>query len=600
MNLSDQSVRKIVESYFDQELPPRLLEQLETRVLIAGEWLFKEGDAGDSLYFLVRGRLQAWIGANTQDPGSQTRLLNEIVPGESVGEVGLISGEPRSAGIQAIRDSLLIRIDRTGFEKLAEQHPALVIKLAANVGRMLQKSNSKALPSSRSLKTITLLPLTGSKQISRYCDEFTSELSKHASMLMVTQDTLAELGAPVASVEANQELPEALRHWLSDQEDEHAYVLYRCPPGDSPWSQFAIRQSDIVLMVADAEDDPASVAWEPEGRTSSNTSVGRRALILLQKDRFAISNTAGWLEGKQLNFHLHMEKGREQDVQRAVRIVTGTATGLVVGGGAARGLAALGVFKALVEAGIEIDWLGGTSVGSIMAAGVATGWTPELAIANSRESFKDGKPFGDFTIPVISLLRGNRMKRLLKTHLDYKIEDLYLPYYCVSTNLGRGTKNIHEQGSLVNAILASAAMPGILPPAVVDGELAIDGAVIDNLPVDLMQQKPVGTIIAVDFSAPVPARVDYTEMPSPWAILRGRWFPFARRYRVPGLTSTLLKSTEAGTQEEVRRHGALADLLIDPQVRRFGMTDVKSFDHIVQAGYERAFELLKNWPDKKQ
>ena len=88
-------------------------------------------------------------------------------------------------------------------------------------------------------------------------------------------------------------------------------------------------------------------------------------------------------------------------------------------------------------------------------------------------------------------------------------------------------------------------------------------------------------------------------MPSPWAILRGRWFPFARRYRVPGLTSTLLKSTEAGTQEEVRRHGAMADLLIDPQVRRFGMTDVKSFDQIVQAGYERAFELLKNWPDKK-
>lgn len=600
MNLFDQRVRKIVESYFDQEMHPGLLEQLETQVVIGGEWLFKEGDAGDSLYFLVRGRLQAWVGANSQSPDTQAQLLSEIVPGESVGEVGLISGEPRSAGIQAIRDSLLIRIDRASFENLAAQHPALVLKLAANVGRMLQKRNSKTSPSSRSLKTITLLPLSGSQQISKYCDEFTDKLSKQASMLMVTQDNLAELSAPVTSLQGNEELPESLRHWLSDQEDQHTYVVYRCPAGDNPWTQFAIRQSDIVLMVADAEEGPASVIWEPEERTSSNTSIGRRALILLQKDRFTISNTAAWLKGRQLNFHLHMEKGREEDVQRAVRIVTGTATGLIMGGGAARGLAALGVFKALVEADIKIDWVGGTSIGSIMAAEVATGWAPDLAITRARKSFKDGKPFSDFTIPVISLLRGNRMKRLLKVHLDYQIEDLYLPYFCVSTNLGRGIKNIHEQGSLIGAIRASAAMPGILPPAVVEGELAIDGAILDNLPVDIMQQKPIGTTIAVDFSAPVQAQVDYAEVPSPWAILRGRWLPFSRRFRIPGLTSILLKSTEAGTQEEVRRNGALADLLIDPQVRRFGMTNVKAFDDIVKAGYERAVELLENWPGKRQ
>lgn len=593
MKFSDQKIRSIVESYFDQELHPRLLEQLETRVIKGGEWLFREGDAGDSLYFLVRGRLQAWIGVGSGN--HKPRLLGEIVPGESVGEVGLISGERRSAGIQAIRDSLLIRIDRTSFEKLAEQHPTLVLKLAANVSRMLQKNNSKAPVTSRSLKTITLLPLAESTQVSRYCDQFTKELSKQVSMLMVSPDNLTELGAPVTGLPGKEELPEELRHWLSDQEDQHTFILYRCPPGDSPWTRFAIRQSDILLMVADAEDDPATVIWEPEGVSSTNASVGRKALILLQRDRSAISNTARWLEPRQLNFHLHMEKDRQEDVQRAVRIVTGTATGLIMGGGAARGLAALGVFKALVEAGIKIDWLGGTSIGSIMAGAVASGLSPELAIARSRKAFKDGKPFGDFTLPVISMLRGNRMKRMLQTHLDYQIEDLALPYFCVSTNLGRGIKNIHERGSLVAAIRASAALPGVLPPAVVNGELAVDGAILDNLPVDIMQEKPVGTIIAVDFTAPVPAQLDYTEMPSPWAILRGRWLPFARRYRVPGLTSILLKSIEAGTQEEVRRHGAMADLLIDPQVRRFGMTDVKSFDQIVQAGYERARELLENW-----
>jgi predicted acylesterase/phospholipase RssA/CRP-like cAMP-binding protein len=596
MNLYDQRVRDIVESYFDQELQAGLLEQLETRELKGGEWLFKEGDAGDSLYFLVRGRLQTWIGANGESAVNQSKLLGEIAPGESVGEVGLISGEPRSAGIKAIRDSLLIRIDRNSFESLASEHPALLTRLAANVGRMLQKSNAGGSAASRPLKTITLLPLTGNAQVSVFCEQFAQELLRRSSTLMVAPGTLAEAGAPAGGLSPTGEMSESLRHWLSDQEDQYAFVLYRCTPGDSPWARYAIRQSDIVLMVADAEDDPSAVAWEPEGQTSGNELAGRRALVLLQNDRFAISQTSRWLEKRQLNFHLHMEKGNKKDVERAVRVVNGTATGLVIGGGAARGLAALGVVKALVEAGIEIDWVGGTSIGSIMAAGVATGWDPELAIAISRESFKEGKPFGDFTIPVISLLRGRRMIRLLNRHLDYQIENLSLPYYCVSTNLGRGIKNIHEKGSLVNAIRASAALPGVLPPAVVDGELAIDGAILNNLPVDIMSQKPVGRIIAIDFSAPIPSKVDYEQTPSPWAVLRGRWLPFSRRYRIPGLSSVILKATEAGTQEEVRRHGAMADLLIDPQVRRFGMTDVKSFDQIVQAGYERASELLENWP----
>lgn len=230
-----------------------------------------------------------------------------------------------------------------------------------------------------------------------------------------------------------------------------------------------------------------------------------------------------------------------------------------------------------------------------MAAGVATGWSPDVAIKNARQAFKVGKPFSDFTIPVMSMLRGKRMKRLLMVHFDYLIEDLPLPYYCISTNLGRGTRNIHESGSLVDAIRASGAMPGIFPPVVVEQELAVDGAILDNLPVDIMQQKPVGRIIAVDFTSPVPAKVDYAETPSPWAVLRGRWLPFSRRYRVPGLTTIMLKSTEAGTLEEVRRLGAMADLLIDPHVRQFAMTDVQSFDQIVQAGYQRACELLENW-----
>lgn len=594
MNIADQKIRSIIESYFDQELHPQLLEQLETRVLHGGEWLFRQGDTGDALYFLVRGRLQVWI--EPDDAGGQPRLVGDVVPGESVGEVGLLSGEPRSAGIQAIRDSVLIRLDRSNFESLGERHPALILKLAGNVAKLLQRRTSGTAPTTRALKTITLLPLSNSTRITQFCDEFTQQVSEQGSMVYLSPETLPGLGAPVAQLKNGEDLPDGLKNWLSDLEDQHEFVLYRCQAGDSPWSRFAVRQSDIVLMVADADSSPDEVAWEPQVLSVQEAAVGRRALFLIQRDRHAIHNTSRWLKGRQLNYHLHLQSGCASDVQRAVRVITGKATGLVLGGGAARGLAALGSYKAMVEAGIKIDWVGGTSIGSIMAATIAAGMSPDEAIRNSRQAFKEGRPFSDFTIPVMSLLKGARMKRLLKVHLDYQIENLPLPYYCISTNLGRGTKNIHESGLLVDAIRASAAMPGIFPPVVVEQELAVDGAILDNLPVDIMQQKPVGRIIAVGFSAPIPDKVDYADTPSPWAVLRGRWLPFSRRYRVPGLSTIILKSTETGTLEEVRRLGAMADLLIDPNVRQFGMTDVKSFDQIVQAGYERACTLLENWP----
>ncbi len=594
MNTADQKVRSIIESYFEQELHPQLLEQLETRMLHGGEWLFRQGDAGDSLYFLVRGRLQAWIEA--EDSDGQPRLLGEVVPGESVGEVGLISGEPRSAGIQAIRDSLLIRIDRRTFEGLAERDPTLVIKLAGNVVKLLQRRTSATAPAAGSLKTITLLPLHGGTKIKQFCDEFVDQFSAQASVVHISPESLSTQGAPVAQLQQAEDLPDSLKDWLSDLEDQHEFVLYRCPAGDSPWSRFAVRQSDIVLMVADADSNPQDVAWEPQVLSIQGAMVGRRALFLLQRDRHAIRDTGRWLNGRNLNYHLHIQSGLSSDVQRAVRVITGKATGLVFGAGGSRGLAAMGVYKALVEAGIEIDWVGGTSIGAIMAAVVAVGWSPDVAISSCREAFKVGKPFSDFTIPVMSLLSGKRMKRLLHERLDFLIEDLPLPYYCVSTNLGRGIQNIHESGSLVDAIRASAALPGVLPPVVVDQELAVDGVILNNLPVDIMQQKPVGRIIAVDFSSNVPTKVDYTETPSPWAVLRGQWLPFARRYRVPRLASIMLKSTEAATLQEVRRLGRMADLLIDPDIKRFGMTDVKSFDQIVQAGYQRGVELLENWP----
>ena len=187
------------------------------------------------------------------------------------------------------------------------------------------------------------------------------------------------------------------------------------------------------------------------------------------------------------------------------------------------------------------------------------------------------------------------MEKLIANYLTGNIEELPLPFFCVSSNLGQGTVRIHDRGPLGLAVRASASLPGVFPPTVVDGQLVIDGGILDNLPVGLMRQRPVGQVIAVDVTSRNNYEVDYESVPSPWAVLAGQYLPFARRYRVPGFMALLLKATEIGTMADVRAAGLGADLLLRPPVSRFSLTDVRSFDTIVGVGYEYGRQAIADW-----
>jgi NTE family protein len=588
-------ILKTLEAYFktDFDTDDPLLDELEVKELAGGDWLMQQGDPGDALYFLVRGRLQAWVSdAQGQQRG---RFLNEIVPGDSVGELSLLTGAPRAVSIQAIRDSLLIRLDRESFERLAMDHPALVIRLAANVANLLQSSFGPSSPT-RNLSAITILPLAASPKIENFCRELTLELENEGHTLSLAANELGRKGAPVDSLQTGETVPESLINWLQDQEGEYRFVVYHCNAGDSDWARFALRHSDMVLLVGDASLYPGPGQWETELLETSGSTIARQLLVLLQPPSDQpIQGTTLWLANRNVDFHVHVREDQPDDLSRVTRIISGKALGLVLAGGAAKGFAHLGVYRAMQELGLKIDWIGGTSIGAIMAAAIASPITLEESIELAKKSFVDGKPFSDFTIPMMSLVRGRRMARMLEQHLDYQIEDLPIPFFCVSCNLDTGSTNVHETGYLPDALRASAALPGIIPPAVVNQRLTIDGGVVNNLPVDLMRLKPVNRIIAVDLSSFGEVKVDYSTVPSPWAVFRGRYLPFARRHRVPSLSNILLKATLLGTMERVKEQGKQADLLLNPPVRKFGMTEVKSFEKIVQAGYDHAKHELGAW-----
>ena len=573
-----------------------VLGALQPVVCRGGDWLFRQGDSGDSLYLLARGRLQVWI-ASEEHGQARELLVAEVAPGETVGEISLLTGGPRSASLRAVRDSLLLRMDAEAFDRLGREQPQLIRQLAGGIAIRLRDRTGGAASIRREIKTIAVLPLTGMQHAQALAARLGAALAERGPILTLSPDRLTQLGAPPLPTGTHSETSAVMAEWLGEQEDRHRFVLLVADDADSAWSKLALRYADLVLLAAASSADPATQPWERALLSGPGEPVARRALLLTHEGGAGtLSGTGAWLAGRDLSYHLHLRSGVPADLARIARVLTGEALGLVLGGGAARGFAHIGAYRAMVEAGVPIDWVGGTSIGAVMGAPIAQGLPPDEVVSTARLAFVKGKPFGDLTLPVLSLLRGRRMERLIAEHLVGDIEDLPIPFFCVSSNLGQGTPHIHTRGGLVTALRASVSLPGVFPPAVVDGQLTIDGGILDNLPVDVMRRQPVGKVVAVDVTSRQSYEVEYDAVPSPWAVLAGRFLPFAKRYRVPSLMSLMLKATEIGTMAAVRASGERADLLLRPPVSRFSLTDVLSFDEIVEAGYQYTRQVLENWP----
>jgi NTE family protein len=569
--------------------------ELETLTCRGGDWLFRQGDPADGLYLLVRGRLQVWISAPEGD-GAGARLVAEVGPGETVGEIGLLAGGTRSAGIRAVRDSLLLRMDVAAFDRLAQRRSEVTRQLAGSIATRLRDRTAGGAPPRRGVRTVALLPLDDGPKARDLAERLAAALAAGGPVRLLTAHDPAEANLALPGGPGEPIAPGAV-DWFAAQEDAHRFVLYLADSGATPWSHAALRHADLVLLVGDAGRAPRRRAWEPALLDAPDGPVAPQALVLLHSgSALGLLGTGAWLQGRNLEFHLHLRAGADSDFARLVRILDGSATGLVLSGGAARGFAHLGVYKAMTEAGVAVDWVGGSSIGSVMGAAIALDLPPGEAIARARAAFVDGKPFGDMTLPLISLLRGRRMERLIGEYLGGMIEDLPIPYFCLTSTLGTGQSRLHDRGSLPAALRASVSIPGVFPPAVVDGQLAIDGGILDNLPVDRMRGRPVGRVVAVDLTGRQTYEVDYAAVPSPWAVLAGRYLPFRRRYRVPGFMTVMLKAAEIGTMATARAAGQHADLLIRPDVSRFSLTDVTAFEAIVAAGYAAGREALSTWP----
>jgi NTE family protein len=249
------------------------------------------------------------------------------------------------------------------------------------------------------------------------------------------------------------------------------------------------------------------------------------------------------------------------------------------------------VVRALREAGVPIDLVGGTSMGAIMGAGVAAGWSTDEMVERFRRSFVTTNPLNDYTLPVVSLVSGRKVSRLLRQEFgELFIEDLPLPFFAVSTNLTTGRSGVHRHGELWRWLRASVAIPGVLPPVFHGGEVYVDGGAMNNLPVDVMREANRGGVIGVDVGSDTTFTSDITDVDLPplWKLFG--WF--RRHKRRPTILQILWRAGMVNSAAATAARREQTDLLLTPPLADVDLLHWSAFERAIEAGYRHTSERL--------
>jgi NTE family protein len=565
-------------------------ENLEVVHMKGGERLFSQGDPGDSMYMVMGGRLRA---VGRADGGGE-RILGEIARGESVGEMALITGESRSAEIVAIRDSVLIRLSKATFERLIRSQPELLLNLSRLVVRRFTRFE-RGLGRNSRIRSVAVVFAGEGVPREEFLRRFSTSLGAHGSILHLSRERVESLaGIPPSAVGA--EADRYLASWLDEQEGRHRFLVYETEATDTPWTRRCLRQADRVLVVTGAQEDPAPRGVEAALLVNAGpfANASRDLVLVHAKEGDGPSGTSRWLDPRgSVRLH-HLRWERDTDMERLARLLAGKGVAIVFSGGGAKAFAHIGVLKALREASIPIDMVGGTSMGAILAAGIGADWDFETYLRKCFQAFSCGNPMGGVSLlPLVSFFSGKRMDSLLRGHFgEGDIEDLWIPFYCASSNLTTGTVAIHDRGPLWKALRASTSLPGVFPPVVYGDHLHIDGGTLDNLPVSAAREFGAGVVIACDMDLDKQYRLGYQVFPSNWELFKDRYVTRGKRFRVPDLPSIVFQATLLGNHEEHAKALADADVLFRPKVRKIGFLDWGAFDRAVEIGYRHARECL--------
>ena len=532
--------------------------------LTRGERLYEPGDPADTLYLLRSGRL----GVFRNDSTGQPQFVGVIKPGDPVGEMAMLAGQNHLSQVVALRDSELIALPRSAFFEAARDEPQLMSALGQVMLARAEDNHGPGNPAS------VFGFISGRSEPIRSLVERLARAveAQGRTCLVIDQSALSSAS-----------------EWFSKVEDSHDYVFYVAENDQAGWAGLCARQVDRLFVVGECEGAirlPVPLSqWEDMAHPLTD-------LILTRPLHQAWPRaTKNWLDSLTPSRWFHVVEGLSSDIDRMARVITGTSVGIVLSGGGARAYAHIGALRALKEAGVPIDFVGGASMGAVIAAGPALGWSEAELESAIHAGFVHANPLDDIAFPIIALTHSRKVSRLMQeAYGDVQIENLLLPFFAVSTNLTAGRVEVHRKGLLRQALRASISLPGVMPPVVSNGQVLVDGAVLRNFPSDVMRRFNSGPIVGVDVSQTRGVDAKALEDPPSW----WQWLVTGQWRKGPPIVSILMRSATLSTAAELMQARADTDLLILPRPDGVDIRDWKAYAPAVAAGYDAAKAELES------
>lgn len=552
----------------DPEAAAAVRARMVPVAVAGGSALFGQGEAGDALYTLVSGA----IGISTEGTMGPPRRIARLSPPESFGEMALLSPAPRSATATALRDSSLLRLTRADFEAVVAHHPRVLLYFARRLTERIRAAQRGEAVRHRP-RSFAVLAVTEGLDAAAFGEALAAAFDATLP---------GRTGCLTRWPEGADET------WFNDYETRHARTVFVAHEVGCPWCRLCLRHADHVLLLAEPGRPPRAGAMAWLGSLRSDW-IRMDLAVLQDADAVLPRPLHSDVAALPAALRIPVRAGHPDDLGRLARLASGSARGLVLGGGGARGLAHLGVLQALKEAGYAPDFVGGTSMGAVVAASLALGLGIDRIRARTVAFFVGNNPLNDYTLPYHALTRGAKVDAGLAAWFGgVRIEDLWLPFLCVSSNLTTGTAMVHRSGDLPGALRASIAIPGLLPPVCTEEGILVDGGMMNNLPADVLAGLERGPVLAVD----VGSDRAFGDMPvRSW---RGR---LIRRMLgapdvMPGIAPLLLRAaTVSGDAQSMMAVGYAAALL-KPPLAGIDLRAWSSFEAIAEIGYRHTQEAL--------
>jgi NTE family protein len=527
----------------------RSLAEAATWFSIAGgDVLLNQGEPSEAIFITVHGLLGAYF---RRMMSGEEIMVDRIGPGELIGEMGFITGEPRSATIRALRTSELLAISRDALKQLASKHPDLLLSLCRAVVRRLNIAK-EGKPAQSRPRTFCVLPHVDADAARTFADDLAAELRVFGPTFLVAKEKFTD-------VTADQ---------LTALEAAHEYVVYLAEGGKTAWSRLCQSQADSILIAVRGADAATRVEPLREG-VGTGIPVD---LILLWSGNIVPGKTAPWLDSLHPRGHFHVRS--RADVGRTARLLAGRGLGLVLSGGGARGISHIGVGRAFAEHGITIDAICGTSIGAYVGGSIAMEWDFETMRLRAH-AFSRKHPLRELVLPRWSLLSGRGLRDSLENWFgEWTIEEAPIPYACVTTNLTACTASVHLRGRFKTWVQASCSLPGIFPPIIWEDAVHVDGGIVNNLPTDIIRRMGASYIVAVD--------VGFGAQPSQGA-------SESCKREAAALPSILELLMRVGTMSGNARGFTTrqqCEVLLVPDVQRIGLLNWRAYDEAIKCGYD--------------